>query len=130
MLLVVWRRARDYAAALHLIFLIHAFSFLDAVHTQTPLPFLTAYRASWSLLVPRARLRSDPTQPRSTSFSCALFSFLGAIHTQTPLLFLTARLMVPRARLRGHVQATADTGRANERSEGVSCHAGQRPDCQ
>ena len=38
------RRQRDYAAALHLIFLIHTFSFLDAVHTQTqtPLPFLTA----------------------------------------------------------------------------------------
>ena len=25
---------------------------------------------------------------------------------------------------------TADTGRAHARSEGVSCHAGQRPDCQ
>ena len=80
-------------------------------------------------LIDRSSGQKEKQQQHNTSRH-ALFSFLGAIHTQTPLLFLTARLMVPRARLRGHVQATADTGRAHERSEGVSCHAGQRPDCQ
>ena len=35
-------RVRDLRSRAPQHFLIHAFSFLDAAHTQTPLPFLTA----------------------------------------------------------------------------------------
>ena len=44
-----------------------------------PNPTALPYRASWSLLVPRARLRSDPTQPRSTLFLARFF--LSRRHT-------------------------------------------------
>ena len=53
----------------------------SALAIPTSPHFMLIHVCAARSLVPRARLRSDPTQPRSTSFSCALFSFLGRRHT-------------------------------------------------
>ena len=80
----------------------------------------------------KSRLFDLSSQLSSTLilFSYTLFP-LDATHTQTPLLLLTAPPLC-RSRPLSYVPTCSllPMQGAHERGEGISCHAGQRPDCQ